>query len=348
MIIILSQECRLTQNRLDPHVASVTRYFKKVGQDYLIFKRHHPKHFLSFQPQTSLDKPPRLTLQLDGALYEFKSKNSFTLWNRSKSYLDAEKNGQVGTVDQKFRMLQWRQVINALESSSLCKGAVNTSLANYHMDLKINQLNMAVGCGLTIPNTVISNDPDEILNLFNHCNQVIYKAFTPLVNEKGTLYATIISASQIEHARDSVGVAPGIYQEYIQKAYELRVYVIGDQVIVVKIDSQQQALTKHDWRRGQSLPIFTKGALSPTVERQLLNFHQQSGLAYAAYDFIVTLQGQEIFLECNPGGQWLFVGNVLGEKISEALASYLIEQDVTEISASSKKRAVVKLCQHFN
>jgi len=43
--------------------------------------------------------------------------------------------------------------------------------------------------------------------------------------------------------------SPCFFQEYIDKAFELRVHVIGDRVLTCKIESQKSELAKTDWRR---------------------------------------------------------------------------------------------------
>ena len=47
-------------------------------------------------------------------------------------------------------------------------------------------------------------------------------------------------------------------------------------------------------------------------------------LVFGAFDFIITPEGQWIFLEVNPNGQWLWLEQNLGLDISKRIVEYLI------------------------
>jgi glutathione synthase/RimK-type ligase-like ATP-grasp enzyme len=47
------------------------------------------------------------------------------------------------------------------------------------------------------------------------------------------------------------------------------------------------------------------------------------GLVYAAIDLRLTPDGDHVFLEVNPAGQWLFIEQATGQPISEAIAGVL-------------------------
>lgn len=76
-------------------------------------------------------------------------------------------------------------------------------------------------------------------------------------------------------------------------------------------DSQAHDATRIDWRRSQGCDMYSIGEMSPAGSRLLLEFHRRARLTYAAYDFIVTPSGDEVFVECNLGGQWLWLENEL-------------------------------------
>ena len=49
------------------------------------------------------------------------------------------------------------------------------------------------------------------------------------------------------------------------------------------------------------------------------------GLYFGAFDFIVSKKDKEyVFLEINPNGQWLWLEQLGGSKISKTLAEYLV------------------------
>ena len=50
---------------------------------------------------------------------------------------------------------------------------------------------------------------------------------------------------------------------------------------------------------------------------------RRSGFVYGAFDFIVTPEGRYVFLEINPGGQYMWVEAKTEMPITEALADAL-------------------------
>jgi glutathione synthase/RimK-type ligase-like ATP-grasp enzyme len=55
----------------------------------------------------------------------------------------------------------------------------------------------------------------------------------------------------------------------------------------------------------------------------LMKLCAELGLVYAAVDFRLTPEGEYIFLELNPAGQWLFIEQATQMPIGAALADLL-------------------------
>lgn len=53
------------------------------------------------------------------------------------------------------------------------------------------------------------------------------------------------------------------------------------------------------------------------------NFFERMHLNFGCFDLIVTPDGEYVFLECNPNGQWLWVELATGLPIAEAIADFL-------------------------
>ena len=137
------------------------------------------------------------------------------------------------------------------------------------------------------------------------------------------LYANLLSNEELVAASQNISRAPSIYQEYIEKDYELRITVIGEDIYPVKIYSQTNENTIVDWRKDQLNLEYELVSLDPEFEESLKNLHNNFNLIYGAYDFIVTPEGEHIFLEVNPVGQWLWLEEELGLDISQSIADLL-------------------------
>jgi glutathione synthase/RimK-type ligase-like ATP-grasp enzyme len=122
---------------------------------------------------------------------------------------------------------------------------------------------------------------------------------------------------------DLIRISPGIFQGRIPKSYELRVTVVGPRMFVGKIDSQSNNETRVDWRHKpfeiEPEPI----QLAPVIEAKIHALMKFFGLVYGALDFIVTPEGQHIFLEVNPAGQYMWVESKTGLPITAALVDEL-------------------------
>tara|TARA_B100001939_G_scaffold347979_1_gene371760 strand:- start:62 stop:268 length:207 start_codon:yes stop_codon:yes gene_type:complete len=60
--------------------------------------------------------------------------------------------------------------------------------------------------------------------------------------------------------------------------------------------------------------------LPQEIKEKIRKFQKLYNLSYGAYDFIVIPDGQYVFLENNPSGQWLWLERALNIPISRAVA----------------------------
>ena len=64
-------------------------------------------------------------------------------------------------------------------------------------------------------------------------------------------------------------------------------------------------------------------SLPPEIETALKTMLTQYGLRFGAFDMIVTPDGEYVFLELNPNGQWLWIETITGAPMSRAIADLL-------------------------
>ena len=133
-----------------------------------------------------------------------------------------------------------------------------------------------------------------------------------------------MTEEDVRQKSKNIEQAPCIFQEYLDKDFELRITVVGDQVFPVKINSQKNSKTKFDWRKDQTHVEYELFVLPEELKTKLLRLHREFKIVYGAYDFIVDPKGTYYFLEVNPAGQWLWMEEVLGINISETIANALI------------------------
>jgi len=128
--------------------------------------------------------------------------------------------------------------------------------------------------------------------------------------------------SRIENVRS----CPAMFQEYIAKRHELRVTVVGPDIFAAEIDSQADDSTRVDFRRfalSKRIPKHRPATLRRTLSERILRVMRRLDLEFGCFDIIIKPDGEEVFLEVNPSGQWHWVQRYTGLPIDDALAGML-------------------------
>jgi len=189
------------------------------------------------------------------------------------------------------------------------------------VDNKPFQYAAALGVGLKVPKTLVTNDPNEFVDFFNTCNRdVIIKQLSEIClieeveypSKYSTepeqtaygFYTNKVSQEHLENLNEIVN-SPCLFQEHIEKKADIRVTVVGDDVFTVLIDSQSCDKTKTDFRKEPFLPIRNY-CLPSDVKQKLLKLMRSWNLQFSACDFVLSLDDELIFLEANVVGNWLW------------------------------------------
>lgn len=302
----------------EPQVDEVCIRLQKMGVNPIIFERYRKDQFITYHYNKKISAVLRTTKE------EFPlTKETFpAVWYRPKPIILSEIPGENAKIQEKFCIQEWRAILQSLDIFLSDSKWINPLSANKRAANKAYQLKLASDSGLTIPQTMITNDAVKTLNLFQN-NRVIYKTLNAFFSAKQAIYTNEILYDQVIKNQQAIAMAPGIFQKYINKKYELRITVIGEKLFIVKINSQLLSESSVDWRRRPDRELYDVGEISSETRRKLLNLHKGLGLIYAAYDFVVDEDGHEIFIECNPSGQWLWLEKSVDMNISQAMADEL-------------------------
>ena len=194
---------------------------------------------------------------------------------------------------------------------------------------KGEQLKRATEFGFNIPDTLISNNPCEIRAFYMRHSKIVFKVMSdPIIyndaDQSLGVATTLVDSDMLENA-ESLRLIPNQFQAYIEKAYELRVTIIGNEVFTAKIDSQAHPETKIDCRNLNVRVPMSIYELPKKIEAACLKLIKSYSLNYSALDFIVTPKGEYVFLENNPCGQFHYIEeNVPELKIIESLTNTLL------------------------
>ncbi|MCI0636570.1 MAG: alpha-L-glutamate ligase, partial [Actinobacteria bacterium] len=72
---------------------------------------------------------------------------------------------------------------------------------------------------------------------------------------------------------------------------------------------------------------FAPTEIPARTRKGILALMRRLGLVYGAVDLRRTHDGEHVFLEVNPAGEWRFVEERTGQPITEAMAELLVELD---------------------
>jgi hypothetical protein len=193
---------------------------------------------------------------------------------------------------------------------------------------KILQLSSAKSEGLKIPNTLMTTNINSFNTFFEeNKRKVIIKSikghwYDNCQGEDYLFFTSLISSDKLPD-KNSLSLAPCMFQEYVEKKVELRSTVIGNQVFTAALYSQEQEPSKIDWRLGTEKVRHEPFKLPEEIEKKLKNLNKHMGLNFGAYDLIITPHDEFVFLEVNPNGQWGWIQERTGLKIKEALVDFL-------------------------
>lgn len=311
-------------NKLDPHVDWIIDVLKKRNIDFARFNTE--------------DFPSKTTISwwadkkgFDGEMNLPSGKNFLlsqitACWYRRPlpAIIDREIFPEQA---QNFAREESKEFLNFLWNSLTCSW-INHPSSIRRAESKILQLCLASECGLSVPKTLMTNDSQKAKEFAHLCNdsiasKVLGRGEIEYQNDYYFIYTHKLSPENLQDL-SSVRFAPVIFQKYIDKLVEIRATVFGDKIFACEIHSQDSEQTKEDWRHYD----FTKvkhdiHKLPHHVEKSCLDLVKRLDLKFGAIDLILAPNGEYIFLELNPNGQWLWVEHLTDQPMSEALINLL-------------------------
>ncbi len=295
----------------DPHITSIAENLTSLSVRNYVFDA---VSFDGVEASCVFDHSDNVTLRINGESV-FGHDITSILW-RPKLVL-AEKE-----INYNFRYREWRHALEPLSDLLNNTRWINPRKTDQFVRYKVLQLYSAKKHGIKIPRTLISNDVYKIKEFCGgNFDRFVYKPLTYLYEYPNKiLFTTLLSEELIDKYIDTINICPCIFQEKIDKKFELRITVVGREVFSAKIFSQEREDTKIDWRKNQFELRYEEYLIDDKLRESILQFHTDNKLVFGAYDFIMTPEGHPIFLEVNPSGQWLWIEEKLGLPISKAIA----------------------------
>lgn len=203
---------------------------------------------------------------------------------------------------------------------------INDPVAAAHAEYKPVQLATAARCGLKIPPTIITNDPDAGAEWAEELGSpIVYKTVGGAWHPEDGVVKVIYTSPVTDPASlrdEALTYTAHLFQEHTAKLYEARAIVVGDRVWTVAIHTDTPS-GRVDWRTSYDDHEYQVIDLPGPVQDGLLELHANLGLTYGAADLAYDADGDWVFYETNQAGEFGWLTDACGIPVAEAIADQL-------------------------
>jgi ATP-GRASP peptide maturase of grasp-with-spasm system len=227
-------------------------------------------------------------------------------YRRSKISMDnvlSSSNDEIDVAKSKFIITENQQSILLLNSILNEKAKLNKIEDN---DLvKISNLVKANSAGLNIPDFIITNDKSRLQDFYiKHNKRIITKTIgDPLSFFKVGLhqYTSLVSQGDLKEI-----FSLGLFQECIEKKFELRIFYLNNTSYTSAVFSQENEKTSIDLKDyGEDNPNrVVPFELPVEIQTKIQILMKNLGLLSGSIDMAVNTKNQFVFIEVNPVGQF--------------------------------------------
>jgi len=215
-------------------------------------------------------------------------------------------------IDEQCRAAYWGALASAFKGRWVSLPEATLRASN-----KILQLKVAQSVGFRVPNTVVSQSRAEVLSFWESCRrEVIIKSLV-------AIESCFLLTRRLDDPRsfedEAYLVCPAIYQELIPGRRHMRLACFGDRAFAAVIESEDL-----DWRPKLNVPVYSYDAPRDLLDKARLVL-KLLGLEMGIFDLKETPQGEWVWLEVNPQGQFLFLEPITKVALAENFVDFLIE-----------------------
>ena len=293
-------------NSEDAHAAHLLKALTQVGAtvDYLDTSLFPRQLRMSWQPDTQVG-----SLSLPGGRkLNFQDIKSVFWRNFSSVYVPSLKDANQERIAFNDSLSALRSLIQACPARW-----INSWQAYQFHKEKPLQLSTVKQLGVRIPATLVSNDPEEVIEFAQSQKRLIFK---PVY---GGAHTQLINQSHLQPKRLSLvlSLSPVTIQEYIPGT-NIRTYVIAESIYAAEIRSN--SLDFREDLKAELIPI----ELPEYIQQQCLAITKALMLEWTAIDWRLSPEGEYLFLEANPSPMFLHFERQTAFPLTEKLVKLLM------------------------
>ena len=256
---------------------------------------------------------PGAPLRVESSTRRFLVGAASTIWWRRPGWTE------VGDLEPDEAELTDGEIRVMLDGILMACGArwIDHPLSVQRAENKLFQLAAAHNCSVPIPKSKMTNSVAGAREL---AAQQPIVAKTVSVGDGIAPFVDEVPTELLE----KVSSAPVLLQERIEGFADLRIVTIGHHAFTWSRKRTED--DPIDWRRQDPEGRDFEHVSQRDAEEQALRVADALGLTHSAQDWLETSDGP-VFLEANPGGQWLFLSGA-SDIVVPALADHLIGSGV--------------------
>ena len=248
--------------------------------------------------------------------YYISDKTLQSVYFRAPVFIRSHKNY---TIEQQLHRSQWSSFMRNLSTFENARW-INRPDKTFRAENKIYQLDVALNQGMKIPDTMVTNYPNDI----NPDQLYVVKSLdTALFYEdeyEMFTYSTVIKGAELIDA--SLNDAPVIIQKCITNKIDLRVTVVGNRLFISSILLDGEGI-EGDWRINKKSRLqYKEVSLPKAIESKIKNIMNELGLVFGGMD-LAYANNEYYFIEVNPTGEWGWLAEQVGFPISKAIVDYM-------------------------
>jgi ATP-grasp ribosomal peptide maturase len=186
------------------------------------------------------------------------------------------------------------------------------------------QLTRAALAGLTVPDTVITNEANTVRTFAADGPAVTKLVGGMALEEEGVrknVYTRLLAGADLADLR-GIEHTTHLFQRWVPKARDCRVIVIGDNITAAAITAGSRP-GQVDYRTDYDSLTYELVDPPERVTTGIRALMAGFGLVFGALDFVLTPDGEWVFLEINPTGQHGFIEYATGAPLTAQLADLL-------------------------
>lgn len=280
----------------------------ELGLSYVLFNQRKFAEMHFFYEIS--DRQIHGSLEIEGQIFDLRDFSGVYMRLMDDRALP-EIPGADSTVRAQSRRLhdaffQWLEITDAR--------VVNRASAMGSNSSKPYQAQLIKKHGFSVPETLITNDPDFVREFQQKHDSIIYKSISSVRSIVQHLEADDLP--RLEQIR----WCPTQFQEFVEGT-DIRVHVVGEQVFATAIETEAT-----DYRYAGSQGSYANLDaidLESNLAANCVKLSEALGLAFAGIDLKITPEGEIFCFEVNPSPGFSYFEAHTGQPIAKAVAAYL-------------------------